>query len=78
MSIGLEMRLHKDIHIHKGISTMVGLRWSHALLALPFIAFSSSHWFITTIWDNSYPSSDKHCSLTLTLLFLMPLPIHFY
>ena len=38
-SIGLEMRLHKHIHIHKGIWTVLGVRWSHALLALPFIVF---------------------------------------
>ena len=25
-SIGLEMRLHKDIHIHKGIGIMLGVR----------------------------------------------------
>ena len=37
--IGLEMRLHKYIHIHQGICTMLGVRWSHALLVLCFIAF---------------------------------------
>ena len=37
--VGLKMRLHKHIHIHKGIRTMLGVRWFHALLALPFIAF---------------------------------------
>ena len=44
-SIGLEMRLHKHIHIHKGVWTMLGVRWSHALLALPFLAlfFSLVH-----------------------------------
>ena len=38
-SIGLEMRLHKYIHIHKDIWTMLGVRWSHVLRALPFITF---------------------------------------
>ena len=31
--------MHKHIHIHKGIWTMLGVRWSHVLLALPFIVF---------------------------------------
>ena len=53
-SIGLEMRLHKHRHIHKGIWTMLGvLIWSRALFALPFIVFLSFHWFIQTMWDNS-------------------------
>ena len=34
--IGLEIRLYKHIHIHR---SMLGVRWSHVLLALPFIAF---------------------------------------
>ena len=33
------MRLHKHVHIHKGIWTMLMVRWSHALLALRFIVF---------------------------------------
>ena len=32
-SLRLEMRLHKHIHIHKDIWAMLGVRWSHALLA---------------------------------------------
>ena len=39
-STWLEMRLHKHIHIHKGIWTIIGVRWSHVLLAFPFIVFS--------------------------------------
>ena len=38
-SIRPEMRLHRHIHIHKGIGTMLEVRWSRALLALPFIIF---------------------------------------
>ena len=33
------MRSHKQEHMYKGISIMFGVRWSHALLALPFIVF---------------------------------------
>ena len=42
ISMGLEIRLHKHIHIHihKGIWTMLGVRWPHALLALPFFFLS--------------------------------------
>ena len=56
---------------------MLGVRWSYVLLALPLIA---SLLFIgsQTIWDNSYPTSDEHGSLTLPLLFLMPLSLYFY
>ena len=35
----LENKLHKQIHIHKSIWTMIGVRWSRPPLALPFITF---------------------------------------
>ena len=35
-------------------------------------------WFLQTRWDNLYPSSNHRCGLILTLLFHIPLPIHFY
>ena len=38
-SIGLAIRLHKHIYIHKAIWIMFGVRWSRALLVLPFVAF---------------------------------------
>ena len=37
-SIKLEMKMHKQEHIHKGISIMLGVEWSSSPLALPFIA----------------------------------------
>ena len=55
--------------------------WNEMVLCFPcfaFYCFSYFHWFIQTLWDNSYSSSDWHCSLILTLLVLMPLPLHFY
>ena len=43
--IRLETRLHKQKHIHNGIWTMLGVRWSHAFLALPLLLsfFSLNH-----------------------------------
>ena len=38
--IELEIRLHKQIHIQKGIWAMLGVRWSPSPLASPIIAFS--------------------------------------
>ena len=37
--IGQKMVLYIYTDISRGISTMLGVRWSHALFALPFIAF---------------------------------------
>jgi hypothetical protein len=74
ISIGLKIRLHKHIDIHKGI-------WSEMISCFScfiFYCFSSFHWFIQTIWDTSYPSSDYHYNLNLTLFFLMPLPFYSY
>ena len=48
--------------------------WSEMVSRSPcfvFDCFSSLHWFTQTIWVNSYPSSDQHGSLILTLFFLM-------
>ena len=50
--------------------------WSDMIFV--FNCLFSFTWFILTIWDNSYPSSDHCCGLFPTLLFLMPLPLHFY
>ena len=41
-----------------------------------FYCFYSLHWFTQRIWDNFYPSSDQHDSLTLILLFFMSLPLY--
>ena len=38
-TIKLQIRLHKQIYIHKRIRTMFGVRWSPPPLALLFIAF---------------------------------------
>ena len=46
--------------------------WSEVVSCSPcfaFYCFSSLHWFIQTIWNNSFPSSDQYCSLILTLFF---------
>ena len=40
--------------------------WSEMILCclcFVFYCFSSFHWFIQIIWDNSYPSLDYHYSL---------------
>ena len=44
ISIGLEIRLHKHIHIHKGMWTMIEVKWSHVLFTL----FFNSHIFISS------------------------------
>ena len=41
--IELEMRMHKQKHIYKGIWTTVGVKWSHALFALHVIVFLLFH-----------------------------------
>lgn len=57
MSIELEIRSHKHIHMHKGIWKMLGVRSFRALLALSFTVFLLSlvH---TNNMGNSYPTSD--------------------
>ena len=92
-SIRLEMRMYKQEYVQKDIWTMLGARWSSSPLALPFIAwsemvsyspcfafycFSSFPWIMQTIWDNLLSLLDQRCGLILTLLYLMPLPLHFY
>jgi hypothetical protein len=73
ISIRLEMILHKHIDIQPSIWTILGVRWSHILLALPFIAF--------LLFIGSY----KQYGMTLiplriiivALFFLMPLSLYY-
>ena len=72
-SIGLRIRMHKKQHIHKNLNNAE----NEMVLCSPcfaFYCFSFIAWFIQTFWDNSY----QQCGLILTLLFLMPFPLHFY
>jgi hypothetical protein len=59
-SIRLEMRLHKQEHIHEGIWTMLGVRWSSSPVVLSKIAHFQlrSH---KQYGDNSSPTTDHPC-----------------
>ena len=54
------------------IQKLMNNAWSEMVSCSPcfaFYCFFSLHWFTQTIWDNSYPSSDYHGCLILTLFF---------
>ena len=73
----LKSLAYKQEHIHNGIWTMLAVRWSHALLALPFIAFflflgSYKQYKITlisfgpTLWP--YSNHIVTCASSITFL----------
>ena len=52
---------HTQRYLNNAWSEMVSCS-----LCFGFYHFSSFHWFIQTIWYNSYPSLDQRCSPILT------------
>ena len=63
---------HTQRHMNNAWSEMISCSSCFA-----FYCFSSFQWFIQTIWDNSYHSSNYHHSLILTFFFLTPLSLYF-
>jgi hypothetical protein len=57
---------------------MLGVRWSHARLALPFIAFLRSLGSYKQYGTILLSLSEHRRGLNLASLFLMPLPLHSY
>jgi hypothetical protein len=68
-------------YTHKCTQRHMNNAWSEMVSCSPcfaFYCFSSLHWFIQTIWENSYPSWDSHYNLIITSLFHVLLPLYFY
>jgi len=69
-AIEIDIRSHKQIHIHKDIWIMFGVRWSHLPLVSPFIALLLS-WLNNAYGISQLPLPTNH--MNLTLLILKPL-----
>ena len=79
--LDINRTIDKIAQAYKNTQRHINNAWSEMVSYSPCIAFycfSSFHWFVQTIWDNSHPSLDYHYSLIITSLFLLPLPLYFY
>ena len=73
-TIELEITLHKQLHIYKGIWTMLGLRWLPPPLALPYITFSLVDSY-NEYGMCQFPLSHKPYEFIQTFVTLKPLTI---